>query len=67
LIRKQHEKIQRSLPEAHNVTNDDFLLYLYVFVLEYSWNEIEPHPDQTMTSVIDWGFACYVHGASSKI
>lgn len=35
LIRKRPEKIQTSLAEAHNVTNDDFLLYLYVFVY---WN-----------------------------
>jgi hypothetical protein len=47
-------KIQTSLAEANNVTNDD-LLYHYVFVLEYCWNEIEPRPDQTMTSVIDLG------------
>ena len=47
-------KISQALAHANNLTNDD-LLYHYVFVLEYCWNEIEPRPDQTMTSVIDLG------------
>ena len=47
-------KIQVEVGHVNNVTTDDLLMH-YVYILEYCWNEIEPRPDQTMTSVIDLG------------
>ena len=44
--------LRLELLPLNNVTREEFLMH-YVYILEFCWNVLEPHPDQTMTSILD--------------